>query len=706
MNRSICGNSSRWRTPIANMNYQAFRKRYQYHPSQRIGKGGFGSVYKAFDTETGRNVAIKISPLEDDREKFTLQREFELVKNLKHPNIVQYEYCACFETDMGWMEHAVLTYYPKGDLEDFLTNHVLTLAQTRQLVRGILTGLQYLHHNQIIHRDFKARNILIAEEYGAIVPKITDFGLGRSTDGKADMTNTAIGLTRVYAAPEQLDGLPIRSNVDLWALGVVLYRIVAGELPFGNLTTTMTSREQERVNHKIRNVELPEKLNTVPQPYQYIIRRCLVSDISKRVQVADELLYLLDNHDMRREEVPPIPVNNGSKTSDFDTPTEIPVNKSSKTSDFDTPTEVPFNTGSKTSDFDTPTEIPVNSGSKPFDSEPRTEILVKPGSKPSDFEPPTEPSPQPVGLDVEPDFVKPVPKKPSSDAETEIYTKMEPEPAKRRIGLWIGGVLMAAVASIYIGVKIGQPNPDPSNPSIVAPSLPPKPEDSTASKPATRDTPAAVVRSPTKESITPSQVVTSPPKGSITSKPNNNTPPLSGNAAPTASSSGNTASTGGNAASTASSSGNTASSSSGNTASTASSSGNMASTASSSGNPAKNSPIQTLDLFQVEQKPIFNNDKDPENKNSVLLKYIHDEVRKKCNAAVDGTLTISFVVDENGDVVKKSVKITRRLGRIGSSCDQEVMNAVEALPRWKPGSDNGSPVKVRVSLPVFFKLSN
>jgi serine/threonine protein kinase len=284
-----------------------FKKRYQWNPDENwIGGGGFGSVYKARDTmDNRRYVAVKVSEVKPAFGDYTLKREFELVKDLPvHRNIARYKECFRFATDTGVYDFAVLKYYESGNLEQFLDaqRKPLTEEEIYTLVDGILQGIYFLHQQGIIHRDIKAQNVLIDREDGIWVPKIADFGVSRASNMDISISR-GMAISYPYAAPEQLPAndfdknVPkIRSNVDLWAIGVMIYRIVAGVNPFLPPNHQMMNRDAVRIEliRRIWKAELPTALDAIPEPYHAIIRRCLVKDASKRVQDAGELLKLLN----------------------------------------------------------------------------------------------------------------------------------------------------------------------------------------------------------------------------------------------------------------------------------------------------------------------------------------------------------------------------------------------------------------------------
>jgi serine/threonine protein kinase len=277
------------------MNEVEFRSRYDFHEkNDYIGSGGFSNVFKAKDTIHENEVAIKISPVNPAWGGFTLKREVEIVNSLQpiHKNIARYESCYRFTNLSGSTDFAILKFYELGNLDKFLINNALNIDEKEYIIRGILSGVAFLHQKKIIHRDLKASNILIAKEKEVLVPKITDFGQARKTAREALMENSAIAVSYHYAAPEQIDNKEILMNVDLWSVGILIYRIMTGQLPFRSDApeTTLTMLQ------KIKNVDLPKDLYDLPEPYKSLILKCLVKDVKKRVQKAEDLLKLMDDY--------------------------------------------------------------------------------------------------------------------------------------------------------------------------------------------------------------------------------------------------------------------------------------------------------------------------------------------------------------------------------------------------------------------------
>lgn len=288
--------------------YSDFIKRYDVNfrakPNEEdfVGSGGFGYVYKGYDKLTHLSVAVKRSATDKN-----LLDEVEKAKQLpQHVNIARYLEGFRIETEADDFDVAILQYYPKGNLNQLIASGGLNDNQIRELILGILEGISFLHkgftdsngkHRSIIHRDLKPQNILIAEYKGVYTPLITDFGISKLVKTEDIHSTGGIELsnqmgTMMYKAPEQVLGGIVRSNLDLWAFGIILFKMLTGNLPFKADTQMST----DSILKKITESDLEEifiQLKKYPEVYQKIIRKCLVRDIKSRVQTAGELIEML-----------------------------------------------------------------------------------------------------------------------------------------------------------------------------------------------------------------------------------------------------------------------------------------------------------------------------------------------------------------------------------------------------------------------------
>lgn len=284
--------------------FSDFKRRYPIRPADPatwLGSGSYGRVVKVEDQVETEWVAIKISEFKGEDSQ-SLRAEVELAQRIpRHTNIARYDSCYRFETDASISDFAVMKYYHDGNLANLLKRHKLTPTELYDLTRGILLGLQHLHRQRIVHRDFKPANILISRDnQGRLVPKIADFGLSKLVNGEAALDQSDFDLsdgrgTPSYKAPEQIEGGRVSYNLDLWAFGVVLYEMLLGEKPFGaDRPTDSEQRVRRSVERKILAARLPASVEQIAEPYRTIIKRCLVRDLYQRVRRADELLDLLE----------------------------------------------------------------------------------------------------------------------------------------------------------------------------------------------------------------------------------------------------------------------------------------------------------------------------------------------------------------------------------------------------------------------------
>ena len=281
------------------MTQQEFSKRYVYDAStDELGGGGFAHVYKAWDNEEECFVALKIQPVDSRYPDLRLKNEVDRAASLRHPNVARYKACYTFSTFDGNKDIAVMSYYEHGSLDKLLCSQRLTDAEREDILKQILAGVDYLHSQGIIHRDLKPQNILVLHHGGRYVPKITDFGISKQlANGESSaVSNSILGGTYSYASPEQLKETTIRKNTDLWSFGVIVYQMLTGALPFNCGTFSPTSQEgrQEQFRQMTSGV-LPEALNNIPEPWQTLIRECLVVDNTQRLTHVEDCMAILNN---------------------------------------------------------------------------------------------------------------------------------------------------------------------------------------------------------------------------------------------------------------------------------------------------------------------------------------------------------------------------------------------------------------------------
>jgi len=231
---SRCGTQPMASGTLQRSKSREITRKYQFH--RKLGDGSHAAVHAVRRKTDGKRFAVKIMRKKEltARQVERVQREVDLYANLSHTNIVDYE--ESFETAECF--YIVIEQLDGGDLfDELIQNGPLSQCAAAKCTAAVCQGLRYLQENQVAHRDVKPENIMFERRGDAASVKLIDFGFARkaamTVDGQAGTMRTWCGSLE-YTAPEILVESPYTQSCDMWSLGVVLYAMVSGELPFGN----------------------------------------------------------------------------------------------------------------------------------------------------------------------------------------------------------------------------------------------------------------------------------------------------------------------------------------------------------------------------------------------------------------------------------------------------------------------------------------
>jgi Tol biopolymer transport system component/tRNA A-37 threonylcarbamoyl transferase component Bud32 len=302
-------------TPIQELSRgTTFASRYEI--IEELGTGGMGKVYRAEDKKIKQEIALKLIKHEIAADKKTLERfsnELKTARMISHRNV-----CRMFDLSESEGDHFITMEYVSGEDLKSLIRRVkqLTTGTAVTIAKQVCEGLSEAHRLGIVHRDLKPSNIMIDKEGNA---RIMDFGIARFLKEKG-ITGAGLMIgTPDYMSPEQVEGKEVDQRSDVYSLGIILYEMLAGQVPFeGDLPLNVAYK------HKHEAPQDPRKLNTqIPENLSGIIMRCLEKDKEKRYQSPYEVRLELVN------------VEKGIPTTERVVPKKKPVTSKEITIKFD-----------------------------------------------------------------------------------------------------------------------------------------------------------------------------------------------------------------------------------------------------------------------------------------------------------------------------------------------------------------------------------
>jgi serine/threonine protein kinase/tetratricopeptide (TPR) repeat protein len=254
----------------------------RYEIIEELGKGGMGAVYRVEDTKIGQDIALKLIKPEIASNKKTIERfrnELKTTRMISHRNV-----CRMFDLGDAEGTYFITMEYIQGeDLRSFIKRaRRLDTGTVIAVAKQVCEGLAEAHRLGVVHRDLKSSNIMIDKEGNA---RIMDFGIARSLEAKG-ITGAGVMIgTPEFMSPEQVEGKEVDQRSDIYSLGVILYEMVTGRVPFKGDTPFVIG-----MKHKGEMPQNPKELNTqISDGLNRVILRCLEKEKDKRYQSAEEL---------------------------------------------------------------------------------------------------------------------------------------------------------------------------------------------------------------------------------------------------------------------------------------------------------------------------------------------------------------------------------------------------------------------------------
>jgi serine/threonine protein kinase len=265
---------------------EAFILNDRYRLTVELGSGGMAVVYKAIDLELGRQVAVKLlrEGYADDTSFLTrFQQEARAAASLDHPNVV-----SIYDVGRdGRLYYIVMEYVEGQSLKSLLqANAHLPIDGAIDLAIQICAGVGAAHRAGLVHCDLKSQNILVTRD-GRV--KVVDFGIARALKAKADSNGETVWATPQYAAPEQTQGQPVSPATDVYAIGVILYEMLTGRLPFQGQAASELARQHAEQPPPPLTRWNPQ----VPARVERIILQALAKEPARRYRTAAQLGQLL-----------------------------------------------------------------------------------------------------------------------------------------------------------------------------------------------------------------------------------------------------------------------------------------------------------------------------------------------------------------------------------------------------------------------------
>jgi serine/threonine protein kinase/tetratricopeptide (TPR) repeat protein len=259
----------------------------RYQVIEKLAKGGMGIVYKVYDKKINEKIALKLINVDTETDQETIKRfknELKLARKISHRNVCRMYYLG----EERGLNYITMEFVPGEDLKSSLIRMgPLGAAKAIFIAKQICEGLAEAHGLGVVHRDLKPQNIMVDRKGNA---RIMDFGIARSlrAEGITD-TGVVIG-TAEYMSPEQVEGKEVDQRSDIYSLGVIMYEMATGKVPFeGNIALSIA------LKHTTEKPKNPREINDqIPEELSDVILKCMQKNKERRYQKVEELLSDLD----------------------------------------------------------------------------------------------------------------------------------------------------------------------------------------------------------------------------------------------------------------------------------------------------------------------------------------------------------------------------------------------------------------------------
>ncbi len=261
-----------------------FAGRYQI--IEELGKGGMGKVYKVLDNKINEKIALKLIKPEIASNKKIIERfsnELKMARKISHRNVGRMYHLG----EQEGTHYITMEFVPGEDLKSMIRmSGQLGIRTAVNIAKQVCEGLSEAHRLGVVHRDLKPQNIMIDKEGNT---KIMDFGIARSVKAKGITGSGVMIGTPEYMSPEQVEGEKIDHRSDIYSLGVVLYEMVTGEVPFdGETPLSIALKHKDEIPGDPRNLNIQ-----IPEDFSRVILKCMEKNRDKRYRNAAEMLSAL-----------------------------------------------------------------------------------------------------------------------------------------------------------------------------------------------------------------------------------------------------------------------------------------------------------------------------------------------------------------------------------------------------------------------------